>query len=57
MDGNILQCLFQEVWQTSISLNRFLYHIIMKYLRHDGEKTIKDLRNLSRLKRTQLHCN
>ena len=22
----------------------------MKYLRHDGEKTIKDLRNLSRLK-------
>ena len=29
----------------------------MKYLRHDGEKTIKDLRNLSRLKITQLHCN
>ena len=29
----------------------------MKYLRHDGEKTIKDLRNYSRLKRTQLHCN
>ena len=26
----------------------------MKYLRHDGEKTIEDLRNLSRLKKNSI---